>query len=323
MNWIKQFTDMISLPNQKQPNIEEAYQLKNKHLPKSIFKYRAVNENSIKNLQEDTVWLADPSNFNDPYDCAHTADVSTLQKKAEPELFAKYIENRGREINLSDEQKTNLYKSKEPINDLIDILLSNESPSNQKLMKERLIAVQLKLQEYSAIATSKAIASSFKLCSFSERNDSILMWAHYAQYHQGFCIEYDLKSIPCYDYRRLLLFPVIYSDEIFNATEYLMKTIESEPFGILPLSLSALIKAKDWKYEKEWRLIFYHGIIDKEQTYYMGKPKEIYLGARISKDNQELLAEICEKRNISIRKMKIHHNKFMLEPVPLKIADEY
>lgn len=101
MNWIEQFTGMIFPLDSKKLNIEGAYLLKNQHLPSSIFKYREVNENSIKNLEEDTIWLADPSNFNDPYDCAHTVDFSAINKKSETGFFAKFMEERGSDLNLS------------------------------------------------------------------------------------------------------------------------------------------------------------------------------------------------------------------------------
>lgn len=80
MNWIEQFTEMIFPLNSEKLNIEGAFFLKNDHLPNSIFKYREVNKNSLKNLEDDTIWLADPSNFNDPYDCSHTVDFAHLQK---------------------------------------------------------------------------------------------------------------------------------------------------------------------------------------------------------------------------------------------------
>lgn len=323
MNWIEQFTGMIFPLDSKKLNIEGAYLLKNQHLPSSIFKYREVNENSIKNLEEDTIWLADPSNFNDPYDCAHTVDFSAINKKSETGFFATFMEERGSDLNLSDQQKRNLFASKNPIDDLIDILLVEETPEKKEGIKAALISVQNKMHEDLALANSKSIASSFKLCSFSERNDSMLMWAHYAYYHQGFCIEYDLESIPYSDYRRRFLYPTIYSNEMFDATEHLMKGVEDESFNNLHLSLSALVKAKDWEYEKEWRLVFANGIFKSERAYHIGKPKEVYLGTKISQENQERLVEICTRRNIPVRKMKAHHSLFKLEPSSLKDAEQH
>lgn len=322
MDWIKQFTDMIFPLNRDQLNIEGAYLLKNQYLPKSIFKYREINENSIKNLEEDTIWLADPSNFNDPYDCAHTVDFARIQKHQSPECFEKFMEEKGNSLNLSDAQKKKLELSCDPLGVLIDILLSGEPPEKKEGMKAALTEVQNKMHEDLALANSKAVASSFKLCSFSERNDSMLMWAHYASYHQGFCIEYDLENIPYSDYRRRFLYPTIYSDEMFDATEHLMRGVEDENFNNLHLSLAGLVKAKDWAYEKEWRLTFANGVFDTEQTYNIGKPKMVYLGTKINQKNQDKLIEICSRRDIPISKMKANHSMFKLEPSSLKDAEQ-
>ncbi|WP_065204316.1 DUF2971 domain-containing protein [Shewanella woodyi] len=323
MNWIEQFTDMIFPLNREQLNIEGAFLLKNQHLPKSIFKYREVNKNSIKNLEEDTVWLADPSNFNDPYDCAHTVDFSRMQKYQSSTFFDKFMKEKGSDINLSVEQKNTLSMSQDPIGDLIDILLSGEPPERREGIKAALTSAQNKMHEDLALANSKSIASTFKLCSFSERNDSMLMWAHYASYHQGFCIEYDLESIPYADYRRRFLYPAIYSDDMFDATEHLMKGVEDENFNNLHLSLAGLVKAKDWEYEKEWRLVFANEIFESERSYNIGKPKKVYLGTKISQDNQDRLIEICSRRDIPVSKMKAHHSMFKLESASLKDAEQH
>jgi hypothetical protein len=328
MDWIKQFTDMIFPLNRDQLDIEGAYLLKNQYLPKSIFKYREVNENSIKNLEEDTIWLADPSKFNDPYDCSHTVDFSRIQQLQSSELFEKFMQEKGHDSNLTNDQKKTLAISPDPISELMEIHLSGETPEKREGIKSALISLQNKIHEDLAVTSSKSLASCFKLCSFSERNDSMLMWAHYASYHQGFCIEYNLENISSSDYRRRFLYPAIYSDQIFDATEHMMKGLKHMMKGIkdensnnLYLSLAALIKAKDWEYEKEWRIVFANGIVDSERSYGIGKPKMIYFGTKISQPVQERLIEICKRRNISYVKMKAHHSMFKLEPCSLIDAE--
>jgi len=46
--------------------------LKFDNLPSLLFKYFEVNNYSISNLEQDTIWLSDPRNFNDPYDYSFT-----------------------------------------------------------------------------------------------------------------------------------------------------------------------------------------------------------------------------------------------------------
>lgn len=323
MSWIDKFVEMLFPLKREYLNIEGAYMLKHSHLPKSIFKYREVNENSIKNLEEDTVWLADPNNFNDPYDCAHTVNHNSIQTHLGHQYINNFLATKGSSIELSVEQKKILNSSTDPFTELINILLENESPEKQEDIKAILSQVQKKIHEDMSTSQSKSFASSFKLCSFSEINNSMLMWAHYANYHQGFCIEYSLENIPYSDFRRRFLYPVIYSDKMFDATEHFKMGVEHESFNNLHLTLAALIKAKDWSYEKEWRLVFAHGIMDREQAYKIGKPKAIFFGTKINQEDQDKLIEICEKRDIPFFKMKANHEQFYVQPVSVSDAEQY
>ncbi|TLU54662.1 MAG: DUF2971 domain-containing protein [Chlorobium sp.] len=315
MDWVKQFTDMIFPLYQDLVYIEGAYNLKNQHLPKSIFKYRKVDIKSLKNLEEDTVWLADPINLNDPYDCAHTIDFPRLLQS--PALSNKLIQEKGCDWNLSDDQKKSLAISPDPNSELMEIDLLGEPPEKRETVRDSFLSDIKKRHEDLAVFSSKKFARNFKLCSFSERNDSIVMWAHYASDHKGFCIEYDLEKIPCTDYRRRLLYPVIYSDQMFDATEHLMKEKGDKSLNFLRWHLAALVKARDWDYEKEWRLVFPHEECDSERTYVMGKPKMVYFGKDIPLDDEDQLTEICQRRKIPYAKMKPHHSMFKMVPYSL------
>lgn len=102
------------------------------------------------------------------------------------------------------------------------------------------------------------------LASFSERNDSILMWSHYANEHRGICVGYSLKDILSH----CTIFPVIYDDKLPQFDEN------------AAVSPTVLTKYIDWSYEKEWRIINYN----VERNIVSGKPidfippKEIILG---------------------------------------------
>jgi hypothetical protein len=317
-DWIKQFIDMIFPLNRNQLDIDGAYNLKNKHLPKSVFKYREVNGVSLKNLEEDTVRLSDPSNFNDPYDCAHTINFAQIMQMQSSASFEKFIQERWSDLNLSSEQKKSLAISPDLSNDLLEICLSGVPFEKREDIKSVLISLQEERGQNLAVAFSKLIANSFKLCSFSERNDSVLMWAHYASNHQGFCVEYDLEKIPHKDFRRRFMYPVIYDDKMFDATEHFIKVLEGHNFNVLYWNLVALVKASDWGYEKEWRLVFSNGLLESERLYGMGKPKTVFFGTKISDSDQDLLIKICERRKIPYVKMKIHHSMYKMVPCSLK-----
>ncbi len=269
--------------------IESAIELKNKHIPKSLFKYRTFDSdsNALRNLEKDTVWLADPSTFNDPYDCVHTFQVERLMNfdkinQLKAAVFQSLAEDKKAEIEAAITQTLN-----EEFSDIIR-------------------------------QTTKSIASSFKLCSFSERLDSTLMWAHYADYHQGFCVEYDFACLPDTDLQKRFLYPVIYTDTLLNATEFYSKSLNGEKANNLFLSCAALCKAKDWSYESEWRLIFANATLESAQSYPVPKPKAVYLGAKVDEHNKRELIEICDSKCIPVFEMCLDQTRFKLKPIPYR-----
>lgn len=152
------------------------------------------------------------------------------------------------------------------------------------------------------------------VCSFSEINDSILMWGHYANNHKGFCIEYDFESEILYgDVRGRSLFPVIYSEDIFDASKYLCEAITNKQgfsnlFGIL----AAIHKAPEWSYEKEWRLVYSIGRSFNEKNYEMTKVKNIFLGAKISPTDENTLLKIAKNKGLNVYKMVLERDRFKL-----------
>lgn len=166
---------------------------------------------------------------------------------------------------------------------------------------------------------------------FTETNDSMLMWSHYANSHEGICVQYDLKNN--FDDRcnaRGHLYPVIYEDkrpikrdisELVDSYRELCRAVEEdytydcglEMDDILPLFL---VKGEDWKYEKEWRIIY-----TKKQLYdedlkelYSGNIKfecisAIYLGYRIHPEIRNNILEICRRISTPERKIRVYQAK--------------
>jgi hypothetical protein len=86
------------------------------------------------------------------------------------------------------------------------------------------------------------------LC-LTESPASLLMWAHYADAHRGFVVEFDSESPffnqrlgPEDDFRHLR--KVSYQNE--RPALVLMEIQDFSPF---------LVKGKDWAYETEWRMM--------------------------------------------------------------------
>ena len=140
---------------------------------------------------------------------------------------------------------------------------------------------------------SKNLQTTVFIACFSERDDSILMWRHYANNHAGICVGYSLKElIEKYD-----CFPVMYEEKLIQH--------RNENF-ILQETLTKYI---DWSYEQEWRIIQR----DESNRGNVGvlidfvKPKEIILGCK----NNDLVLGYGRKRDLINELDEADGNKFV------------
>ena len=121
-----------------------------------------------------------------------------------------------------------------------------------------------------------------------------LLWAHYADSHKGFCIEYDLDLLTNnYVLEKNYSFPVIYSSELpqinFNDLRLRSEELIQKKLGC---------KSKRWEYEKEHRII-----TDNFGThnYDYNAVKSIYFGLKMDE-----LHKIEIKKRLKGRKIKYY-----------------
>ncbi|WGM37530.1 DUF2971 domain-containing protein [Caulobacter sp. NIBR1757] len=316
-SWIDQFVECFSPTDGRHLNIEQAFILKHAKQPTSIFKFRAVTDYALANLSDDTVWLNSPSNYNDPFDCAAALSPSDLMKASlkDPHAPIPFDEIAAR---IGSDLLSEALSADNPLREIAHRLLSSDPKIDHTRIPEMIEAIE---QSYIAVSapylsqTVSKIKDSLKICSFCATKEPILMWSHYANNHRGFCVEYATDDL--HDMARRMLFPVIYSEKLFDSTPYhtaAMKDLES--FNNLYPILQALYKAPEWAYEQEWRLVFAGGVIAEEMNYYIGSPKAVYLGARISDEDRDGVLAVCRQRRIPVSQMRLATDKFRLEATP-------
>lgn len=133
------------------------------------------------------------------------------------------------------------------------------------------LAVEEGLKQHERDTESDRFQKKIFVACFSERNDSVLMWSHYAEQHTGLCVGYKLRDL----IEKYNCFPVIYSNKMPQIND--LNNIDKGE-----LYLSVLTKGEDWSYEQEWRIID----IDSSKEGCEGKlilfekPVAIYMGAR-------------------------------------------
>ena len=149
-----------------------------------------------------------------------------------------------------------------------------------------------------------------KIACFSENKGSSAMWGHYANKHEGYCLEYRVSDIV--HKKTDLLLPVIYDKKRFIGGE-----CEIPEFVDFMNQLRAIIhKEKAWEYEEEWRFIKH----DSETTDLFiekVKPKALYLGCRnkVFKDRAASdILYLCNNHELSLFKMTLSKNDYKLIP---------
>lgn len=188
------------------------------------------------------------------------------------------------------------------------------------------------LSNYYKLAKLKELA--YMTC-MTEDKDNMLMWSHYADGHQGICVEYDLKRLNEDPYGIIdHLFPVIYRDNrvirrdidsLFNSYNDLIKAIcghyvhdgDEELDDLLPLFLT---KSTVWQYENEWRIIYTRKNmydIDDDVLYscnlHFPCVKNVYLGYRIHPEIKKNIIEICDRLSQKGQQVKVYQAKLKNE----------
>lgn len=185
------------------------------------------------------------------------------------------------------------------------------------------------------------------LKSFSELSNDLRMWSAYADNFSGMCVEYDVSKLP--DNILIHLFPIIYSDsrstknsmpfswkELVQMKKDLVEQNEPEIDFLKDIMGLFISKSIDWKYEKEWRLIFTYlqgtctlqnvkdAGFESHSIFYNNSfnvenpiidfdcATKIYIGPKTEKVKKEHLKEIGKKLEIEVLEMGISNTEYKL-----------
>lgn len=301
MNWKSEFCDILFNQNKDPLNFDKATRLKFKKIPKSLFRFRAWKDHSLKEVGENRIWLTNPRTFNDPYDCFVTAD----HKKVTLSLLRKLPQVK----NIPEETWQEIWKCDDPVLSLSrHLALRAARPDLRYVENARQLNLEVAVQVAEREKSWDAMRDEIKIACFSERWESLPMWAHYADNHRGFCIEYDLSKEP--EGKTAPLFPVIYTKAPLDITKDLLDMPNQS--GHLAIK-AAIFKNNDWSYEHEWRLVFYRFI---DPLNIKGYPiRAIYFGTKINDKHKKKLLELSRNGNFEVFQMKVSTNKFQREKI--------
>ena len=277
-------------------------------MPQSLFRYRKCDEERINAFENDTIFMVPPDWFNDPYDTLVRYDFEGIKKYVDTIASVEGLEQLKSFYEQGNDFPDELKRSfsKEYWDSLKEHVLNTSDfrsiESQIERNKQQLLAL---VSLYFPILSSFGKRFSHVAC-FTEDVQSILMWSHYADSHKGFALEYDFRPTLTNPLPRVGLYPVIYSEERYDASVYLtwalftINGIKSMNPDIGASLKASLFKSKLWEYEKEWRMIDPgpHDLLNSSSTSIEYQPKAIYYGTNIPQDKLAQLHQIAQRKGI-------------------------
>ena len=244
--------------------------------PEKLYKYKSPEYRNIQNLRDKKIWVPKPANFNDPFDCNRK-----LHGKE------KYFESLGLYLNAISLRKKTARKHIW----ISEILKKNPSDKAAIREIEKVLevhndgkSIRMKFDKYEQEIND--LRKNMGVLSLAEKNDNLLMWAHYADSHKGMCLEFSTELSHNGAENRLkdkeFTNKVDYNDNYPSIAE--MKIFD-QPQSSMQKHLF-LQKATCWEYEEEWRLLMEDG---GRAVTYPGKLTGIIFGA---KADQKMVEEV-------------------------------
>ena len=144
--------------------------------------------------------------------------------------------------------------------------------------------------------------NSLYMTCFTEKENlySSRMWAHYANNHSGVCVEFDFASVS--NISPFACIPVRYTDDY----RYLL--IPNNVSDDVTNFMRFFTKAKEWEYEKEWRVAQQGQLFMKGYNVPISSPIAVYLGCRVSEKLKNDVMATCE--NIPVYQMRMKPGTF-------------
>ncbi len=188
----------------------------------SLYHYQKFNaDRLVQTLSTQSIYCPNPSTFNDPWDCKPWFDKSVLTDSVSREKLIRWFDAIGRVHNPE--------------------LPEAERRRRVDIMRRDKVFLERMVDECSA-SIAQVIDARYRVYCLTTDALSTLMWSHYADNHQGICLEFGVKNVVVCAAQKVE-YRDVYPALRLDATD--------EYQNLLPI----LTKSEVWKYEDEYRLI--------------------------------------------------------------------
>ena len=300
-----------------------------------VYKY-LDEKGALATIENNSVLLREPSEFNDPFDSEFYVSNEEMEKAYD--LYVNFllfkrvyqdliVDNKKASViglvtkaNLSLDapiiKKTLVYKSRPYLHVGYKLGLKVLKKNDSDLRKQFKQMVKMVMQGLRRIVLVSCFGSSY---------DSILMWSHYADKHKGACIEFKIndKDFKPVSYCKCLpSFRLTDALEILFGHEFGGREVDTNNPDYYFLLEPILSKFNIWVYEGEIRCVYSKSNLDKKiyvvedkdgkkTLLKMPKITKVYLGCNA---NDDFIRAIKDKvEDIPILKMKTIPGEYRLE----------
>ena len=186
-------------------------------LPQTLYKYYRLNDYSERLFTHSEVYFPSPTAFNDPFDCRVRIDFTSTPDEQIQFLHAQ--------LDRTYPPLTALQR-----HDMADRILRSGMFFTQDMADAFVAELQASVDRTGVFCLTAV-------------PDNILMWAHYADSHRGFCAEFAIARSTFF----------AHALDVRYSADYVRPHFQSSPHEQVDAIL--LTKAEEWSYEREWRIV--------------------------------------------------------------------
>jgi hypothetical protein len=254
-------------------------------VPQNLYKYGHIEDDkrilyTRKTLEDNDLYFSSPHGLNDPFDSAMKC-IAKGSKAACKLLFRQWLQRRP---DLKRRKHLDFEKQ-----------FFRKSRWREELVKGLEEEIMAKRREFGVFCMTR-------------KKDDILMWAHYAANHKGFCLEFQTDNIFFARAR-----------EVRYGRRLAQVNLLSPWDSLIEHAAAALLtKSEDWRYEEEWRIVDLDSGVGVQKC-----PPEaissVILGCRMSSGKREQIRDWCTSRKPKpmFYEARIKDGEFGLDLIPL------
>lgn len=234
--------------------------------PEMLWKYRPWNDHTRSTIEKGELFFAPPSKLNDPFEFRFRTRFPSTP--AEIDMIAQRM---------------------------CDAMHSNKSGEEREYFYWEIRAGLVEFQnQYDGQCLPDRVNEALGIVSLSERNDNLLMWSHYSDLHRGVCIGISPSKITGRFFHKVK----------YKETLPLVRFADIVDYDFEVFERMALIKSKDWSYEKEWRIGD-----DAGSKQFLGCVEKIILGAKADDGAKKSVTEAVVKSGQPVDIYESHLSK--------------